>query len=261
MDKRARAAGDSSDASSSSSSSDSVLIPMPLDQRHRKKLQAQLQLEQQKQRKEQQQQVEATGSKEKKEKKKKKERAADTGDEPPSRNKPKKERPGAVKVRSHTLPVVLPRTDAVPRPSVAQSEHICVVCERGDGEPLVMCAGPCVSAFHVACLPKVEQVSALGSADADAKPWLCEYCRSQKHECFHCKEIGAEQASGEQEGAASGASGDAAASTKGPVRKCRALSCGKYYHLDCITQFPLARIAGTHFICPVRPHAIASICV
>uniref|UniRef100_M4C6Z7 Zinc finger PHD-type domain-containing protein n=1 Tax=Hyaloperonospora arabidopsidis (strain Emoy2) TaxID=559515 RepID=M4C6Z7_HYAAE len=42
-------------------------------------------------------------------------------------------------------------------------------------------------------------------------------------------------------------------SLKRPVRKCRALSCGKFYHQECISLFPLARIAiNTHFICPLH---------
>jgi hypothetical protein len=253
MDRRA--AGDGSDGGgSSSSSSDSVLIPMPLDQRHRKKLQAQLQLEQQRQREKRadadRDRDRVTGrdaerDAQEQKKKVKQERRADTN-EPPGRKKV------AFKVRVGLPARLLPPTRAVLTLLPPQSEHICVVCERGDGEPLVACAGPCVSAFHVSCLPSDEQAVALGSVDADAKTWLCHYCRAKRHECFHCKEISAEQASGEEDEAPIGAGGDPAASAKGPVRKCRALSCGKYYHLDCITQFPLARIAGTHFICPVR---------
>lgn len=126
-----------------------------------------------------------------------------------------------------------------------QSELLCAVCERGDGadDALVVCAGPCVSAFHRSCL------AAADGAQSDAAPWRCASCRAGTHECFHCKQPGADQAEEE-------AAGDAATGTGRPVRKCRALSCGKFYHLDCITQYPLARIAGTHFICPVCERSI-----
>ncbi|KAG7400346.1 nuclear receptor binding SET domain protein 1 [Phytophthora boehmeriae] len=123
-----------------------------------------------------------------------------------------------------------------------KTEHICVVCEH-EGDELVVCAGPCISAFHVACLP-----SDSGPAGAKNDAWLCPSCKSKSHACFHCKQKGVEMLPEETATAAS------ADPSKRPVRKCRALSCGKFYHQDCITQFPLARIAiaGTHFICPLH---------
>ncbi|KAG6952805.1 hypothetical protein JG688_00013118 [Phytophthora aleatoria] len=122
-----------------------------------------------------------------------------------------------------------------------KGEHICVVCER-EGDELVVCAGPCISAFHLGCLPPSS-----GAAEASNDAWLCPSCKSKTHACFHCKQTGIETLKD-----------DAPASTgtdsnKRPVRKCRALSCGKFYHQECITQFPLARIAiNTHFICPLH---------
>ncbi|KUF89605.1 Sec14 cytosolic factor [Phytophthora nicotianae] len=122
-----------------------------------------------------------------------------------------------------------------------KGEHICVVCER-EGDDLVVCAGPCISAFHLSCLPPSS-----GAAEASDEAWLCPSCKSKTHACFHCKQTGIETLKD-----------DAPASTstdpnKRPVRKCRALSCGKFYHQECITQFPLARIAiNTHFICPLH---------
>ncbi|KAF4128816.1 CW-type Zinc Finger [Phytophthora infestans] len=123
----------------------------------------------------------------------------------------------------------------------SKGEHICVVCER-EGDDLVVCAGPCISAFHLSCLP-----ARSGVFDALDEAWLCPSCTNKTHACFHCKETGVETLKD-----------DAPASTgidpnKRPVRKCRALSCGKFYHQECITQFPLARIAiNTHFICPLH---------
>ncbi|RLN56227.1 hypothetical protein BBJ29_008324 [Phytophthora kernoviae] len=123
-----------------------------------------------------------------------------------------------------------------------KTEHICVVCEH-EGDDLVVCAGPCISAFHVGCLPTDS-----GAVEAKNEAWLCPSCRSKTHACFHCKQKGVEML---PEETATATSSDP---SKRPVRKCRALSCGKFYHQDCITQFPLARIAiaGTHFICPLH---------
>ncbi|KAG7392548.1 CW-type Zinc Finger [Phytophthora pseudosyringae] len=137
---------------------------------------------------------------------------------------------------------------ASPRPQIeldgdrGKGEYICVVCER-EGDELVVCAGPCISAFHARCLP-----TGSGAAEADAA-WLCPSCRRGTHACFHCKQTGVEAL--EEDAALAPAS--AAPAGQRPVRKCRALSCGKFYHQDCITQFPLARIAiNTHFICPLH---------
>ncbi|KAI9914340.1 hypothetical protein PsorP6_006884 [Peronosclerospora sorghi] len=122
-----------------------------------------------------------------------------------------------------------------------KSEHICVVCEQ-EGDDLLVCVGPCISAFHARCLPC--DYSALGAQD-DA--WLCPNCHNKSHACFHCKEMGVEMLGDEIRTSTS------VDPTKRPVGKCRALSCGKFYHQECITQFPLARIAiNTHFICPLH---------
>ncbi|RLN92469.1 hypothetical protein BBJ28_00002904 [Nothophytophthora sp. Chile5] len=116
--------------------------------------------------------------------------------------------------------------------------------DRAKEGELVVCAGPCISAFHLRCLPPASRASA-----SEDGAWLCPSCRSKTHACFHCKQTGVELLAGDDERTASTAT---AADASRPVRKCRALSCGKFYHQDCITQFPLARIAGTHFICPLH---------
>ncbi|KAL3662213.1 hypothetical protein V7S43_012544 [Phytophthora oleae] len=122
-----------------------------------------------------------------------------------------------------------------------KGEHICVVCEQ-EGDDLVVCAGPCISAFHVGCLPVNS-----GAAEAQNEAWLCPSCKSKTHACFHCKQRGIEALKDNTPPITS------ADPSQQPVRKCRALSCGKFYHQDCITQFPLARIAiNTHFICPLH---------
>ncbi|RLN20359.1 hypothetical protein BBJ28_00013693 [Nothophytophthora sp. Chile5] len=116
--------------------------------------------------------------------------------------------------------------------------------DRAKEGELVVCAGPCISAFHLRCLPPASRASA-----SEDGAWLCPSCRSKTHACFHCKQTGVELLAGDDERTASTST---AADASRPVRKCRALSCGKFYHQDCITQFPLARIAGTHFICPLH---------
>ncbi|KAL8019236.1 putative Zinc finger, PHD-type, Zinc finger, FYVE/PHD-type, Zinc finger, CW-type [Plasmopara halstedii] len=128
-----------------------------------------------------------------------------------------------------------------PESDRSKGEHICVVCER-EGDDLVICTGPCISAFHVSCLPPDYNVRGIAHG-----VWLCPSCKSKTHACFHCKQTGVETLKDE---APASSSSDI---VKKPVRKCRALSCGKFYHQHCITQFPLARIAiNTHFICPLH---------
>jgi hypothetical protein len=105
----------------------------------------------------------------------------------------------------------------------------------------VVCAGPCISAFHASCLPPDS------GASAHSDNWLCPNCKTKTHACFHCKQRGRETLADDAMAVPS------ADPDRKPVRKCRALSCGKFYHQDCITQFPLARIAiNTHFICPLH---------
>ncbi|KAE9020314.1 hypothetical protein PR003_g14415 [Phytophthora rubi] len=191
----------SSGGSGSSSSSDSVLIRVPLDKERRKKLRAQLQADQRRQ------------------------QAAAPSPAPTSAptSAPTPARPNPVK--------------SEPDSDRSKGEHICVVCER-EGDALVVCGGPCISAFHAACLPPAAQAQDAGDG------WLCPSCRSKTHACFHCKQTGVEALKDDT---------PLSAAADRPVRKCRALSCGKFYHQDCITQFPLARIAtNTHFICPLH---------
>ncbi|POM68795.1 Chromodomain-helicase-DNA-binding protein [Phytophthora palmivora] len=138
--------------------------------------------------------------------------------------------------KTRTLPL---KTE--PDSDRSKGEHICVVCEQ-EGDALVVCAGPCISAFHVECLP-----STSGAVEAKDEAWLCPSCKNKTHACFHCKQRGIEAL---KDDPVVDTSSDP---NKRPVRKCRALSCGKFYHQDCITQFPLARIAiNTHFICPLH---------
>ncbi|DAZ99104.1 TPA: hypothetical protein N0F65_008409 [Lagenidium giganteum] len=117
-------------------------------------------------------------------------------------------------------------------------DQVCVACEH-EGGTLFVCSGPCVSSFHLACLNITE--AAAGPRDA----WVCPRCLAQTHECFHCHAMGAVRSEGAE-------STSPVKEGLKPVRKCRALSCGKFYHHDCITKLPLARIAGTHFICPLH---------
>ncbi|KAF1313748.1 Chromodomain-helicase-dna-binding protein, partial [Globisporangium splendens] len=128
----------------------------------------------------------------------------------------------------------------------AKVDDICLVCER-EGD-LYLCTGPCVSAFHLRCL-------GINREPPAKETWMCPSCTSNAHVCFYCKRLGV---SSSPEGSPAPTSGAPAASSVAnaedlrPVRKCRALSCGKFYHPECITNLPLARIAGSnkHFICP-----------
>ncbi|CAI5731411.1 unnamed protein product [Hyaloperonospora brassicae] len=193
---------DASAGSSSSSSSDSVLIRVPLDQKRRKKLRAQLQ-EDQRRHRERQSVLAASCS------------------------------PNEAPPQSFAA-------DLLEGHDRNKSEHICVVCEH-EGDDLVVCLGPCISAFHVRCLPPDSGAAAHDGA------WLCPSCKTKTHACFHCKQVGVEMLADDARAATH------SESLKRPVRKCRALSCGKFYHQECITQFPLARIAiNTHFICPLH---------
>ncbi|TMW55532.1 hypothetical protein Poli38472_010414 [Pythium oligandrum] len=121
-----------------------------------------------------------------------------------------------------------------------KAEWICGVCEKqGD---LYVCTGSCVAAYHLSCLSLV-------SPPSSRENWLCPSCVSHKHVCFHCKEQGVADGAST---AAAGASETESSESKRTVVKCRALSCGKYYHEDCIAKLPLARIAGSRFICPLH---------
>lgn len=125
-------------------------------------------------------------------------------------------------------------------------DHICLRCEKTNGD-LWLCKGPCVSAYHLNCL----QIDT--NAPLNPEKWICPSCQSHHHICFYCHHIGSslnrEQDSIEQEPSESHTLPPS--NNIGYVSKCRALSCGKFYHLECITKLALARIAGTHFICPV----------
>ncbi|KAJ0405116.1 hypothetical protein ATCC90586_009687 [Pythium insidiosum] len=131
-----------------------------------------------------------------------------------------------------------------PKSSVAKADQICGVCEQEGG--LVVCTGPCVSAYHLSCLSSPEKSS-------DLQSWKCPSCAASTHVCFHCKQRGAD-ASGASTPATPTSAGAASSSAEvlRPVVKCRALSCGKFYHQDCIAKLPLARIAGSRFICPLH---------
>nr|CCA27889.1 conserved hypothetical protein [Albugo laibachii Nc14] len=129
-------------------------------------------------------------------------------------------------------------------------DHICLRCEKSDGD-LWLCTGLCVSAYHLHCL----QIDA--NANLDPTTWKCPSCQNHLHICFYCHQTGSSfyhENAVQQE----------PSQTHTPplhdnisyVSKCRALSCGKFYHLECITKLALARIAGTHFICPL--HTCAS---
>lgn len=141
----------------------------------------------------------------------------------------------------------------------SKSDHICGVCEK-EGDDLYVCTGSCMGAFHLACLPP----SIINNADAKAVPkdqWKCHHCVSNTHVCFHCKQLGFANINTDAIDITTGSNintsdhktdTDAAQLKIKPVVKCRALSCGKFYHQECIATLPLARIAGARFICPLH---------
>ncbi|GLD96551.1 hypothetical protein PINS_up005234 [Pythium insidiosum] len=132
-----------------------------------------------------------------------------------------------------------------PKSSVGKADQICGVCEQEGA--LVLCTGPCVSAYHLSCLPNADRSS-------EAQAWKCPSCAANTHVCFHCKQRGADASTATSTPATPtcGSAPGGAAEVLRPVLKCRALSCGKFYHQDCIAKLPLARIAGSRFICPLH---------
>ena len=104
----------------------------------------------------------------------------------------------------------------------ARKEFICKVCETS-GE-LLLCEGTCSGAFHLGCL---------GLDDVPEGEFKCDECTTGLHSCFVCRR------------------------NNGNMRSCAIMYCGKFYHEECLRDFPLARLSFQgELICPL--HACAS---
>ena len=121
--------------------------------------------------------------------------------------------------------------------SFGGSGILCAHCEK-EGVRFV-CAGPCRRGFHLKCknkeldvnhdgnLPENEEVEVL-----DALGWKCKDCSASVASCFVCgKKSGFLQSLEDK-------------STEGVV-KCSLSGCGKFYHVNCLSDKPKKR-----FICP-----------
>lgn len=78
-------------------------------------------------------------------------------------------------------------------------DQYCSLCEEANRE-LVTCAGHCLRSFHCDCL---------GLSCKPKGSFKCDECQMDRHSCFHCKK-------------------------PGNVIKCSQVSCGKFYHSECM---------------------------
>ncbi|DBA80727.1 hypothetical protein WJX77_005653 [Trebouxia sp. C0004] len=108
---------------------------------------------------------------------------------------------------------------------------LCCVCEQGsDDFELLVCKGPCLRAFHPACLGMTPQAVITPASQA---AWFCPECLHGRVRCFVC--------------------GDFGAGFEDPtVRKCSLGVCGRFYHIKCAQALELTQMAkkGAHFRCP-----------
>ncbi|KAL0037828.1 hypothetical protein WJX79_000733 [Trebouxia sp. C0005] len=108
---------------------------------------------------------------------------------------------------------------------------LCCVCEQGsDDFELLVCKGPCLRAFHPACLGMTPQAVINPASQA---AWFCPECLHGRVRCFVCGEFGA--------------------GFEDPtVRKCSLGVCGRFYHIKCAQALELTQMAkkGAHFRCP-----------
>ncbi|KAA6418167.1 MAG: PHD zinc finger-containing [Trebouxia sp. A1-2] len=95
---------------------------------------------------------------------------------------------------------------------------------------LLVCKGPCLRAFHPACLGMTPQAVINPASQA---AWFCPECLHGRVRCFVCGEFGA--------------------GFEDPtVRKCSLGVCGRFYHIKCAQALELTQMAkkGAHFRCP-----------
>jgi len=91
--------------------------------------------------------------------------------------------------------------------SIRDTLDVCCLCE--DGGLLIICDGPCLRSFHLACL---------GLDDIPGgRRWLCPDCESKSHICLACGEVGDDNVPGPN-----------------GVFKCQKRLCGRFYHRECV---------------------------
>lgn len=133
------------------------------------------------------------------------------------------------------------------------NESYCGIC--GDGGDMICCDGPCRRSFHVPCLrthdngirAAIKASPALQRHrwysmlfDYDRDDWRCYACVSGVHECFICGENGHEGVD---------------------LFRCMRM-CGKYFHLKCLSTWPLTQFfpanLNGYFIDPAagKDHAV-----
>ncbi|KAL3145939.1 hypothetical protein ABBQ38_015299 [Trebouxia sp. C0009 RCD-2024] len=151
-------------------------------------------------------------------------RSADV-DEQSSPRRAKKPKPAAEGYRERWL-AGKPRAQ-----SKTWCSMLCCVCEQGgDESELLICKGPCLRAFHPACLGLPQPADTSPAAQA---AWFCPECVHGRVRCFVCGEFGA--------------------GFEDPtVRKCSLGVCGRFYHIKCAQSLQLTQMAkkGAHFRCP-----------
>ncbi|XP_060585586.1 histone-lysine N-methyltransferase NSD2-like isoform X2 [Ruditapes philippinarum] len=98
-----------------------------------------------------------------------------------------------------------------------KKENLCQICEQ-TGE-LMECQGPCQGFFHMDCL---------GLTVAPEGAFKCDECTNGIHSCFVCKKSSAD------------------------TQRCSVPVCGKFYHIDCIKQYPQAKVEGKGLTCPLH---------
>ncbi|XP_068132273.1 histone-lysine N-methyltransferase NSD2 isoform X2 [Hyperolius riggenbachi] len=99
----------------------------------------------------------------------------------------------------------------------SKRELVCQMCEQtGD---LLLCEGPCVSAFHLSCV---------GLSRKPSGQFLCEECTTGIHSCFVCKKKDTE------------------------VKRCSTINCGKFYHDSCLRKYSHAVFDSKGFRCPLH---------
>ncbi|KAL3864307.1 hypothetical protein ACJMK2_005998 [Sinanodonta woodiana] len=99
-----------------------------------------------------------------------------------------------------------------------KKENLCNICEQ-TGE-LLECEGPCQGQFHLDCL---------GLTMRPTGVFKCDECSTGVHICFICKK------------------------SENNTRRCSVVQCGRFYHEECVKQFPQTRCEnGKGFICPLH---------
>lgn len=107
-------------------------------------------------------------------------------------------------------------------------DQYCSLCEEANKE-LVSCDGQCLRSFHCDCL---------GLSGKPKGSFTCDECQMDRHSCFLCKKTG-------------------------NVTKCSQVSCGKFYHNECIDILQANRpddkkSPAGKFFCP---HHSCKLCV